>query len=77
MHSFDTWWFGRRGRDRSGSTAVVGLVHGQELTVGNLGKCQGSAAAVQQQHCAEVVEIVYYCNAVRLAGLECSLCVLC
>jgi hypothetical protein len=24
--------------DRSASTAVVGLVHGQELTVGNLGK---------------------------------------
>eukprot|EP00882_Tetradesmus_deserticola_P001580 GHRQ01001704.1.p1 GENE.GHRQ01001704.1~~GHRQ01001704.1.p1 ORF type:complete len:376 (+),score=135.52 GHRQ01001704.1:163-1290(+) len=37
MRSFDTWWAGRRGRDRSGSTAVVGLVHGQELTVGNLG----------------------------------------
>jgi hypothetical protein len=38
MRSFDTWWAARRGRDRSGSTAVVGLVHGQELTVGNLGK---------------------------------------
>ena len=38
MRSFDTWWAGMRGRDRSGSTAVVGLVHGQELTVGNLGE---------------------------------------
>uniref|UniRef100_A0A383W3M2 protein-serine/threonine phosphatase n=1 Tax=Tetradesmus obliquus TaxID=3088 RepID=A0A383W3M2_TETOB len=37
MRSFDSWWFARRGRDRSGSTAVVGLVQGQELTVGNLG----------------------------------------
>lgn len=38
MRSFDNWWLSRRGRDRSGSTAVVGLVQGQDLTVGNLGE---------------------------------------
>jgi hypothetical protein len=38
LAGFDRWWGARYGRDRSGSTAVLGVIQGQELTVANAGE---------------------------------------
>eukprot|EP00775_Hariotina_reticulata_P008792 gene8792-8971_t len=38
LAGFDKWWGARHGRDRSGSTAVLGVIRGRELTVANTGE---------------------------------------